>query len=147
MRGRPFEVGNQMGRGRPRGSRNKRAAFLELLEIYGPELIKQCQILALKGDPTALRLCIERLLPPCKAPNSRFRLPPVRTAEDLVKALPQLMQAVAGGRLSAQEGEAIARMIDGQWRAIEAEQFDARLRKLEEKSGEEPITNEKKKGF
>jgi hypothetical protein len=61
--GRPFEKGNQMGRGRPRGSRNKRTMFAEAMEGHGETIIKQCQVLALKADPTALRLCMDRLLP------------------------------------------------------------------------------------
>jgi hypothetical protein len=87
MRGKPFEVGNTFGKGRPRGSRNKRTALVELMKDHGEAIIKQCQVLALKGDRTALRLCMERLIPPCEAANSRFRLPPMKTMADLKKAL------------------------------------------------------------
>ena len=52
MPGRPFEKGNKMGRGRPPGSRNKRTVFQEAMEEHGVPLIKQCKLLALKGDPT-----------------------------------------------------------------------------------------------
>ena len=68
--------------------------------------------------------------------NSRFRLPPLLTVSDLVKALPRVMQEVARGRLSAQEGKAIACMLDSQRRALETEEFDARLRALEQNSTE-----------
>jgi hypothetical protein len=132
MRGRPFEVGNKMGRGRRPGSRNKRTLFAEMMEGHGEAIIKQCQILAMKGDPTALKLCIERLVPPCKSAGSRFRLPPLLTLSDLVKALPRILQEVARGRLSAQEGEAIASMLDSHRRAIETEEFDARLKAVEQ---------------
>jgi hypothetical protein len=131
MRGKPFEAGNKFGKGRRRGSRNKRTAFAELMEDHGEAMIKQCQVLALKGDSTALRLCMERLMPPCRAHNNRFRLPPIRTVADLVKALPVVAQAVARGRLSAQEGESISRMMEGQRRTIESEEFEKRLRALE----------------
>jgi hypothetical protein len=136
MRGRPFETGNKMGRGRRPGSRNKRTLFAELMQGHGEAIIKQCQILAMKGDPTALKLCIERLVAPCKSSTSRFRLPPLLTVSDLVKALPRVMQEVARGRLSAQEGKAIACMLDSQRRALETEEFDARLRALEQNSTE-----------
>src|SRR5579859_6885817 len=108
MRGRPFEPGNKMGRGRPPGSKNKRTLFAEAMQDKGLALIKQCQVQALQGDSTALRLCIERLLPVCKAPNGRFRMPPVRTTEELIAAIPTILQAVARGQLSAQEGAAIS---------------------------------------
>jgi hypothetical protein len=101
MRGKPFEAGNKFGKGRIRGSRNKRTALVELMEDHGAALIKQCQVLALKGDSTALRLCIERLMPPCRAPNNRFRLPPMKTLADLAKAQPAVAQEVARGRLTA----------------------------------------------
>jgi len=138
MRGRPFEVGNKMGRGRRPGSRNKRTLFAAMMEGHGEAIIKQCQILALKGEPTALKLCIERLVAPCKSSSSRFRLPPLRTVSDLVKALPRIMQEVARGRLTAQEGEAIASMLDSQRRALETEEFDARLKVIEQNMGGAP---------
>jgi hypothetical protein len=138
MRGRPFEAGNKMGKGRRPGSRNKRTLFAEMMEGHGEALIKQCQVLAMQGDSTALKLCIDRLVAPCKSSSSRFRLPPLRTVSDLVKALPRIIQEVARGRLSAQEGEAIASMLDSQRRALETEEFDARLKAIEQSIGGTP---------
>jgi hypothetical protein len=136
MRGRPFERGNTMGKGRPRGSRNQRTVFSEMMDSHGEALIKQCQVLALKGDPTALRLCLERLLPPCKQSNNRFLLPAVKTASDVGLALQSVLQEVARGRLSAQEGEAIAAILENHRRAIESEEFGKRLQALEQKQSE-----------
>lgn len=139
MSGRPFEPGNKMGKGRPPGSRNKKTIFQEAIDDHGEAIIKQCQVLALKGHPVALRLCVERLVPPCTAPGNRFRMGPVRTAADLLKALPTVMQEVARGRLSAQEGEAVARTMESHRRNIDGEEFYARLtvveRCLSERSG------------
>jgi hypothetical protein len=132
VRGRPFEAGNKVGRGRLPGSRNKRTRFLEALEKNGLALIQQCQVQALKGDPTSMKLCIERLVPPCKPSGSRFPFPPVQTTEDLTRAFSALVQALAQGKLSAQEGEAISRILENQRRAMEAHEFDARLRALEQ---------------
>jgi hypothetical protein len=131
MRGKPFEVGNTFGKGRPRGSRNERTALVELMKDHGEAIIKQCQVLALKGDRTALRLCMERLIPPCEAANSRFRLPPMKTMADLKKALAAVGQEVARGRLSAEEGELMSRMIASQGRIIDSVEFEKRLRALE----------------
>src|ERR1700684_2923256 len=79
MNGR-FEVGNRMGKGRPAGSRNKVTTLREALEDGGVEIILKIKSQALKGDPTAMRLCMERLLPVAKRPNSCFRLPPIERA-------------------------------------------------------------------
>jgi hypothetical protein len=131
VRGKPFEAGNTFGKGRARGSRNKRTALVEVMEDNGEAMIKQCKVLAYKGDRTALRLCIERLIPPCRAPTSRFRPPSMKTVSDLVKALPLVVKEVARGRLSAQEGESISRMMETQRHALESEEFEKRIRALE----------------
>jgi hypothetical protein len=77
MTGRPFQPGYKMGKGRPPGSRNRRTVFAVLMDGRGESIIKQCQVMALEKDPTAMRLCMERLLPPsrtvscCRASGSR----------------------------------------------------------------------------
>jgi len=64
VRGRPFQPGNRFGRGRPKGSRNKRSAQAqEILDQYTEPLIKKCVSKALEGDTRALGLCLERILP------------------------------------------------------------------------------------
>ena len=76
--------------------------------------------------PTAQRLCMERLLPPCKPLNNRFRLPAVKTAADLGPAWQSVAKQVALGKLSAQDGEAMASMLDMRRKAIESEQLAPR---------------------
>jgi len=50
-RGRPFEPGNKLGRGRPRGSRNKTTLVAgELLHSYALALMRKAIALALQGD-------------------------------------------------------------------------------------------------
>ena len=100
----------------------------------GVAIIHKIKERALEADPTAMRLCIERLVPLAKSANARFRMPPVATAADLGGALSALTGAVSEGELSAQEGEAVARMVESQRRNFEAEDFDARLTALEEAS-------------
>jgi hypothetical protein len=56
-RGRPFEVGNKLGRGRPRGSRNKRTlAVQELLNGHTEGLVRKALVMALQGDAGSLDL-------------------------------------------------------------------------------------------
>jgi hypothetical protein len=137
MKGRPFEPGNKMGRGRPPGSRNKRTEFQKLMEDHGEALIKQCQVMALKGDPTAMRLCMERLFPPAKPFNSQFRFSPVNTAADLVKAVSIVRREVARGRMSAQEGEAYGKLLEIQLRMLEDEVYEKRLQSVEDKKDDD----------
>jgi hypothetical protein len=72
------------GAGGRKGSRNKPKSEAEnLLDQYAPQLMKTCIGLAAKGNPTALRLCIERLLPARRDASVRVRLPPIKTVQDV----------------------------------------------------------------
>jgi hypothetical protein len=60
-RGKPFEAGNK---GRAAGSRNKVTLALEqLLEGDAPAITRKMIQLAKKGDPTSIRLCMDRVYP------------------------------------------------------------------------------------
>ena len=68
VRGRPFEQGRS---GNPLGRRvgcwNKTTiAAASLLAGEAEALTRKAVELALVGDPTAMRLCLERILPPCR---------------------------------------------------------------------------------
>ena len=66
QRGRPFKPG-QSGNplGRPKGARNRATIAAEaLLDGEAEALTRKAIELALDGDTTALRLCLERLMPP-----------------------------------------------------------------------------------
>jgi hypothetical protein len=78
MRGRPFEPGNTVGRGRPPGSPNKKGLMLEraLLE-KGDKILKTLMDRAMKGDRAALALCIERLYSAFKRPGGVARRFPI----------------------------------------------------------------------
>jgi hypothetical protein len=67
-RGRPYEKGRSGNpAGRQTGSRNKATlAAAALLAGQSEALTRRAVELALAGDPTAMRLCLERLLPPCR---------------------------------------------------------------------------------
>ncbi len=56
--------------------------------------------LALHGDTTALRLCLERIAPPRKDAPVTFDLPPMTSAEDAAQAAGAVLNAVADGDLS-----------------------------------------------
>ena len=66
-RGRPFERGNQFGKGRPKGSPNKKSLELQdLLLENGEDIILKLIDLADKGDRMATTLVVERLIPRLK---------------------------------------------------------------------------------
>src|SRR6516165_11069046 len=85
VRGRPFVKGRSGNpRGRPVGARNKKTlAAAVLLEGESEALTRKAVELALAGDPAALRLCIERILPPCRERPVKFTLLPIESSEDI----------------------------------------------------------------
>jgi hypothetical protein len=136
--GRPFELGNTTGKGRPPGARNKKTIYQKELEEGGVAIIHKIKERALAADPMAMRLCMERLVPLAKAPHARFWMPAVAKAADLGGALSALTEAVSEGELSAQEGEAVAKMVESQRRNFRAGNFEARIKALEVESTRGP---------
>ena len=136
-RGRPFEPGNKMGRGRPKGSRNKRSAQAqEILDQYAEPVMKKCIAKALEGDPRALGLCLERILPSLREPGVRIRMPRLERVKDIDVAMQRVMDAIAKGNLTPFEGEKIHDMLQNHRTNIEGRETDARLKKLEEQARE-----------
>src|ERR1700732_1627842 len=73
--------------GRRVGCRNKTTlAAAALLAGEAEALTRKAVELALGGDPTALRLCIERILPQCRERTVKFILPPIESAADIAPA-------------------------------------------------------------
>lgn len=71
-----FTVGN---RGKPKGARDKATlAVLKLLDGEAEALTRKAVELALAGDTTALRLCLERIAPPRKDAPVKVELPDIR---------------------------------------------------------------------
>src|SRR6516165_4096077 len=112
-RGRPFEKGRSgHPAGRRTGSRNKATIAAALLEGESEALTRKAVELALTGDPTALRLCIERILPPCRERPVRFTLLPIESSEDISAAMNAVTAALARGIITPGEAERIANVVD-----------------------------------
>jgi hypothetical protein len=136
-RGRPFEPGNKMGRGRPKGSRNKRTTLAqEILDQYAEPLMKKCVAKALEGDVRALSLCLERILPSPREPGVRLKIPKLIKLEDIDVALQKVVDAIANGNMSPSEGEKFHALLQNHRGNIESRSFGARITELE-KTGEQ----------
>ena len=82
-----------------------------LLDAHAKTIVQRLLELAEKGDPTALRLCLERLSPPLRERPLQFELPPLATPADAVAAIAAITAGLADGSLSAAEGLDLARMV------------------------------------
>lgn len=131
--GKPFLAG-QSGNpaGRPKGARNRITVALEkILDGDAESILRKAVELAQDGDPTAMRLCLDRLLPPRKDRPIRFDLPPILTTDDLPKATGAIVAAVAAGELTPSEAAEISKTLDVHVRAIEATELHRRMAALE----------------
>jgi Family of unknown function (DUF5681) len=106
VRGRPFEKGrsgNPAGR-RP-GSRNKATlAAAALLAGESEALTRTAVEFALAGDPTAMRLCIERILPLCRERAVKFTLPPIESTDDISAAMQAVTRRSPGAYYTGRGG-------------------------------------------
>ena len=118
--------------GRPKGSKNRKTLMAELLlEGESEALARKAIELALGGSESALRLCLDRLIAPRREPRVAFALPPIEGSEDIVSAMAAVTGAVADGTLSPGEAYALAQTVDTFLRAIDARDFERRLKQLE----------------
>jgi hypothetical protein len=87
--------------------------------------------MALDGDTTAMRLCMDRIMPPRKDRPVLFALPRLETAADVVKATAAIVEAVATGDLTPSEAGELSKLIDGFRAALTTAELEERLAKLE----------------
>lgn len=130
-RGRPFEPGNP---GRPKGARHKATIAAETLLDGEAEAITRRAIEAAKsGDSAALRLVLERILPPRRDRPVNFQLPKIKRPSDAVSATSAILEAVACGELTPGEAESLNTLIAGLMKSIELCELEARITALEKK--------------
>lgn len=120
--------------GRPQGSRNKATILAQnLLDGEAEVLTRKAIELAKEGDITALRLCLERLVPTRKDNPVKFKLPILKTPADISKATATVVKAVSGGILTPTEGELVSKIIQIHVKALELSDIEERIRSLEER--------------
>ena len=121
----PFQKG-QSGNpaGRPRGALNRATVLAQTLLSERAESIAGKVIeLAERGDMTALRVCMDRLVPVIKHQPIAVELPPIEKPADSVDAAASIAAAVAAAEL--------AKVVDVYVRAVDSRGFDERLSTLE----------------
>jgi hypothetical protein len=126
----PGQSGNPAGR--PKGSRNATTVALEnLLDGQAEALTNKAVEMALNGDMAALRLCMDRILPPRKDRPVTFDLPPIKCAGDAAAVTSAVLVAVAAGELTPSDAAEIGKLIDSYVKAFETAELAERLERLE----------------
>ena len=124
-----FAEGNS---GKPKGARHLATRAVEdLLEGQAEGLTQKAVDLALEGDTTALRLCLERIAPPRKDTPVQFDLPPMRNAHDAAEAAQAVLQAVSDGDVTPLEGAAVMGLVEQYRRTLELTDLEQRIEALE----------------
>jgi len=120
------------GQSKPPGCRNHASRTAEiLLDSEVEALTRKAMALAMDGDALALRLCLDRIIAPRRARPVHLDLPPIAEPADIAAAMAAVTAAVAGGVITPGEGAEVAKVVDTYVRAIEASDFDRRLKALE----------------
>jgi hypothetical protein len=100
--GRPFGKGRSGNpAGRRTGCRSKTTIAAATLPAGEAEaLARKAVELALLGEPTAMWLCRERILPLCRERAVKFVLQPIESAADIAAAVKAVAPALAGGMIT-----------------------------------------------
>ena len=119
-------------KGRVPGSRNRATQLAEqLLDGEAEALTRKAIEMAKTGDGPALRLCLDRIVPPRRDRPAQFELPPIAEAKDAVAASAAIVAAVAMGELTPSEAAELSKIVESYTRVLQAADFEVRLAKVE----------------
>jgi hypothetical protein len=88
--------------------------------------------LAKGGDITALRLCLDRIIPPRKDRPVSFNMPEIKTPSDALVAATAIIRAVADGDLTPSEAAELNKTVDSFARVAETTDLAERIKRLEQ---------------
>jgi hypothetical protein len=124
--------------GRPLGSRNKSRQLIDALSASDPNalqaIVDTTLAAAKNGRAWAIQILMDRLYPVPRGRLVEFELPPLNSIPDVQAALNAVLQAVAGGALTLEEGESMCSMISDYAKPI-IEQADFERRVIEAEPG------------
>jgi hypothetical protein len=137
QRGRPFPKGvSGNPSGKPKGTRHKATQLAEaLLDGQTEELIKKCVEMAMDGDGAAMKLCLDRLIPPRKDRPVSLELPQIENMDDATCAMAVIANAVSDSSITPLEGQVLSSMIENYRKTVETIELEKRIGELERKAG------------
>lgn len=123
--------------GRPKGVRNKAVLLAEkLFENETEEICRQAIELAKKGNIQAIKIILDRILPPKKETPITIDLPMMKASTDILEAINQVTLSICCGKISPSDGETLSRIIERQAKAIKMNEFEQRLKNLEDRQSD-----------
>jgi hypothetical protein len=117
-------------KGRPKGIEDRRTALRALFEADAPKLIAKAIAKALEGDAAALRICLDRLVPPLKPRNDSVLLPGLE-AGTLADQGRLVLAATARGDVSPDESALLLSALGSLAGIVRVDDLERRLTALE----------------
>ncbi len=117
--------------GNPSGQPANVRIIRELLEPHREALVAKAVALALAGDVTALRTCLERLAPPPRAEAPATVVSGLAEAQTLTEKAGAVISAVGSGEISPDTGERILQALASFAKVKEADELEKRIAELE----------------
>lgn len=136
-RGKPFEVGNKMGRGRPKGSPNKKSKeLLKMLEDCSVPLMAKCLKMAFDdSDFGPLALYVGKIAPLLRDSGKKMKfpkLPEIPELKDIDRAQAAVLNTIRSGELSPQDGQRVHDVLQDSRTNIQVRELDTRMTAMEE---------------
>lgn len=111
-RGRPFVKGQSGNpKGRPRLPRLAAIVAQHMIAEHAGLLTDKLIRLALEGDRAALRMCLDRILPPRREAPLPLHMPPAGAGGNSAEAIAALLGAAADGDLGAAQAAGLIRLL------------------------------------
>ena len=126
------QSGNPKGRAKGSG---KIAQLRTMLEPYAEELVQKARDMAMEGDSTALRLCLERLVPAIKIKDEPVSVEGLKGDASLVAQGQAVINALSSGQITPIESATMMQSIASQARIIEVDELEKRVTELEANNG------------
>jgi hypothetical protein len=119
--------------GKTKGTKNR--ATLAAEQLLQGDLDNICRRLIeedLIGNMQAIKLVLDRVLPPKKDRVIDVQLPKLQTTDDAVNAISIIIDPVASGEITPSEGEAMSRDVDAFIKTFQAHEIEKRVSMLEQ---------------
>ena len=125
----PGQSGNPQGK--PKGAKSKYTLMREALADDLPQLLEATKAAALAGDMTAMRLLLERTLPPHKASSAPVSLPELDQANTLTDYARAILSATSRAELPPDVAAQLLAALGNVAKLAEIDEIERRLTELE----------------
>jgi hypothetical protein len=122
-------------KGKPKGARNRTTLIAQtLLDGQAEALVEKVVQLALDGDLTCLRICLERLVPPKMDAPIDIDLPDISAVADIPKLFSSLTAKLREGGITPSEARVLIDLAEAIRRLFELTELEQRIGALEAKA-------------